>query len=466
MNVIFWDLFLMGLFLAFVVSFLIRKRKKIKRDGLLYLYHTKWGINWIDKVGTKYKKTLKVLSYFSVWIGYILMAGMIYLFGRIVYIYAFHSDIVRAIKIPPIMPLIPYLPQMFKLNFLPPFYFTYWIIGLAIIAITHEFFHGIFAKLAKVETKTTGFGFFPFFFPVFLAAFVELNEEKMTKRKNFEQRAVLSAGTFANILTAILGVFIMWGLFAISFQPAGIVPDDYAYNIVPFEDVVSISGVPFEDLINSDWKEMTAENILTTDGTNYYGLKAIDINNELMAVYYDSPAINNEINKAIMEINGEKIINLDSLSKELEKYSPGEEISIKIYDGEEAVEKTINLGENPRSGGAWLGVSFQDPEARTFMQKFSSLTTAFREPNVYYEANSDLAQFIYDFFWWLVLISFSVALVNMLPMGIFDGGRFFYLTILAITKSEKKAENSFKYMTKFFLFLLLVVMFFWAKSFF
>lgn len=144
----FWDLLLMGLFLAFVVTFLIRRRRKIKRDGLLYLYHTKWGINWIDKVGTKYKKTLKVLSHFAVWLGYILMAGMVYLFGRIVYLYAFHGDALKSSMngLPPIAPLIPYLPQMFKLSFLPPFYFTYWIIALAIIAITHEFFHGIFAK--------------------------------------------------------------------------------------------------------------------------------------------------------------------------------------------------------------------------------------------------------------------------------------------------------------------------------
>jgi len=60
------------------------------------------------------------------------------------------------------------------------------------------------------------------------------------------------------------------------------------------------------------------------------------------------------------------------------------------------------------------------------------------------------------------LISISVAFVNMLPVGIFDGGRFFYLTILGITKNKKKAEKTFRFVTKFFLFLLLLLMVFWV----
>ena len=63
------------------------------------------------------------------------------------------------------------------------------------------------------------------------------------------------------------------------------------------------------------------------------------------------------------------------------------------------------------------------------------------------------------------MISISVALINMLPVGIFDGGRFFYLTILGLTKSEKIAKRFFTISTKFFLFLLLVLVFLWAISF-
>jgi hypothetical protein len=54
----------------------------------------------------------------------------------------------------------------------------------------------------------------------------------------------------------------------------------------------------------------------------------------------------------------------------------------------------------------------------------------------------------------------------MLPMGIFDGGKFFYLTIFLLTKSKKKAELWFKIATNFLLFLFLLLMVFWGISFF
>ena len=82
------------------------------------------------------------------------MIGMVYLFIRILWVYLFSPEIVRAIKVPPIMPLIPYLPRVFNLDFLPPFYFIYWIIIIAIIAIPHEFAHGIYSAYNKVKIKT------------------------------------------------------------------------------------------------------------------------------------------------------------------------------------------------------------------------------------------------------------------------------------------------------------------------
>ena len=455
------DLTLLGLFLIYVVIFLIRKRKKIRRSGLLYLYHTKWGINFIDKIGNKYKKTLKVLSHVSVWLGYGLMALMIYLFGRILYIYVFHADIVRAVKVPPIMPLIPYLPQAFKLNFLPDFYFVHWIIVLAIIAITHEFFHGIFAKVAGVKTKTTGFGFFPFFLPVFLAAFVELDETTMVKKSNFKQRAVLSAGTFANILTAILGVILMFGFFSLTFSPAGVVYDDYAYDVVNLSSIETINGFPLENFEGLE-KFTTAE--IIANGQNYYAVKQVDMQNELIALYYESPAIKQNLTGAILQINEEQITSLEKLSLEVNRYEIGETINLNTFNGEEKELIEITLEESP-AGEPWLGITFVERKPKGVMSKISAWTTSYKEPHIYYEPDWEFAQYIYDLLWWLVLISFSVALVNMLPMGIFDGGRFFYLTILAITKSEKKAEKSFKVLTRILLFLLLIIMIFWGKSF-
>lgn len=461
-----FDLGLLVLFVLLVSLFLHKKKKNITKEGLLWLYHTSWGLKVIKKTGEKYKKTIKFASYISVYLGYLLMIAMLWMFGRIVWLYAFHGDIVRAIKLPPIMPLIPYLPQIFKLSFLPPFYFSYWIIILAIIAITHELFHGIFAAADNVETKTTGFGFFPFFFPIFLAAFVNLDEKAMEKRKNFSQRAVLSAGTFANSITAILGVILMAVFFTATFSPVGVVYDSYAYGVTNITDITEINGVPV------DWSNLNISEFNSTEFSQikvgdemFYGVKAFDFNKGLVALYYNAPAINANISGAISKIGTEKIISMEKLTEVISSYSVGETVTIETYDGNEFSEVEIVFGENPeKENTAWIGVTFKIKDTSSFISKFASATTFYKGDNVYYAPDWEFAQFIYDFLWWLVLISFSVALVNMLPMGIFDGGRFFYLTVLAVTKSKKIAETGFKWFTQFLLFALFVVMFFWAKN--
>jgi len=471
MNFIIYDIIFLILFAISVSIFLYTRKKNLKKEGLLFLYKTGWGIRFINRIGNKYKKILKVLSYVSVGLGYSLMAAMLYLVYTILRIYVFRPDIVRAIKIPPIMPLIPYLPSVFKLDFLPPFYFTYWIVIIAIIAITHELAHGIFAAYNKVKIKNTGFGFFPFFLPVFLAAFVALDEKKMAKKSKFSQMAILSAGTFANLLTAVLFLGILWLFFSLAFVPSGIVFDTYAYSIVGITGISSINGI---SLNNASYEKVLS----LINETGFSKIKAGDNNHlitkdflekqksseEYVFLYDDAPAINAELTGAIIEINGVKIDTREKLSEELLVNSPGEKVIIKTKTEEETLEYEIVLGKHPENESLpWLGIGFIDQKksGRTF-----NLLSFFKKSNVYYEPKLDgISIFVYNLLWWLVLISVSVALINMLPVGIFDGGRFFYLTVLAITKSEKKAKNCFKFLTYFFVFLLFLLIAFWLWSF-
>jgi len=469
----FWDLLLLGVFAVVFSSFLYIKRKKINREGLLLLYHTRWGIKLIDSFGKKHRKGLKILSYVSVFMGYILMILMVYLFLEILWRYFFRPDIVRLIKVPPITPLIPYLPQIFKLDFFPNLYFSYWIIILAIVAITHEFFHGIFARIANVKTKTTGFGFFPFFLPVFLAAFVSLDEKALVKRKNFEQMAVLSAGTFANVLTGILAVIVMAVFFLLSFSPSGVVYNDYAYGFVPLESITSVNNLPVENMSYALLANLTKPrepNDIVAGNTMFYGIKGVVAGEEdFVALYYDAPAIRNNLRGVITSIDGEKIWDLEKLSSITSSHAVGDKITISLYNGTGDYETEIELGESPE-GNPWIGITFIN-QGSGILGKVPGLTVQHFGGHLCSANSCSLgnfrgALFIYDLLWWLVLISFSIALVNMLPVGIFDGGRFFYLTILAITKSEKKAQKSYKAMTYIFLVLLLALMLFWAKSFF
>jgi membrane-associated protease RseP (regulator of RpoE activity) len=254
----------------------------------------------------------------------------------------------------------------------------------------------------------------------------------------------------------------MFGFFSLTFSPAGVVYDDYAYNVVDISSIETINGFPLEN--SSELGKLESAKI-KVNGESYYALKQIDLKNNLVALYYDSPAIKQNITGAIISINGEKINSLEKLSKEMSSFSPKETITLETFDGFDKKLQNITLGESP-DGDAWLGVIFLEQKPKGVFATISAWAVSYKNPHIYYEPDWEFAKYIYDLLWWLVLISFSVALVNMLPVGIFDGGRFFYLTILAITKSEKKAEKAFKGMTKFFLFLLFVLMFFWLKSFF
>ncbi len=470
MNFINYDIALLVLFVLFVSLFLYVKRKNIKREGLLFLYRTSLGIKLINIVGRKYKKTLKVLSYFSITIGYLLMVGMLYLFGKIVWLYAF-TDIVTKIKVAPIVPLVPYIDKIVDVG-LPPFYFIYWIIILAIIAITHEFSHGIFAVYDKVKVKTTGFGFFPFFLPVFLAAFVELDEKKMAKKSKFSQMTILSAGTFANILTTIFFFVVLWVFFSFVFAPAGIIFDSYSYSPINLSSISAVNGiivsVPIYSNIVSKFNETGLNKITTKENQSYLiskkSLEAQKDNIGYIMVYDDAPAINSRLNSIILEVNGKKTSDVEAFRKELGRYSPGERITLKTKR-EDMEEKEIVLGKNPKNESLpFLGVAFLDKSSDSVSGKLVSALSSFKKSNTYYEPVSSFGLFIYNFLWWLILISLSVALVNMLPMGIFDGGRFFYLTMLVITKNEKFAKKAFSFMSFFLFFLLLLIMFFWVKS--
>jgi len=471
MNFIVYDLILLGVFVLFVFIFIARKRKNLKREGLLLLYPTKWGIKLINRIGKKYEKVLNVLSYVSITLGFILMGGVFYMLGRIVWIYLFHQNIVRMIKIPPIMPLLPYLPQVFKLDFLPPLYFTYWIVIIAVIAITHEFSHGIFAAKNKIRIKKTGFGFFPFFLPIFLLAFVELDEKLMAKKEKIKQMAILSAGTFANVLTAVLFFFVLWAFFALSFVQAGITFDTYSYSLFPVEKISMMNGVALE---NASYEYIVSvvngtDIVLINDEVYDDGIVGFFQDKEgdyLIGIYDNSPAINAGLKGAITEINGIKTDSREKFVEELLKYKPGDTILITTKTENETLNFEITLEENRENKELpFLGIGFSETEKGGILSRISNLTYLIKKPHVYYEPKFLAGLFIYDLLWWLVLVSMSVALMNMLPVGIFDGGRFLYLAFLAVIKDETKAKKVARAVNYFILLIAVLLMILWGISF-
>jgi membrane-associated protease RseP (regulator of RpoE activity) len=443
-----YDLVFLVLFTLLVGAFLYKRRANLQRQGLLYLYRTKVGIKIMDWTNEKFGKILKPLQYVIVASGYILMVVMIYMLAKFTYIYT-KFDVAREIKIPPILPLFPYATDLFKVDFLPPFYFTYWIIIIAIIAVSHEFAHGIFARLNKIKVHSTGFGFLG----PFLAAFVEPDEKQMEKAKKFPQLSILAAGTFANVLMTILFGIILWGFFAASFTPAGVNFNAYPDAIIPLASITSVAGQNFASL--DQVPEIVDEglNEIEADGVKYLIpdinlLRAIEDDFENLVVFEDAPAARADLKGPILEADGRKITEFSILSEIITSHNPGEIISLVVLDeNDERVSQNIVLGD--REGKAYLGIGIREVPRKGLTGFIYSIAASVKNPLVYYEAkwNGDLALFIYNLLWWTVLINISVALVNMLPVGIFDGGRFFYLTVWGLTGSKKFSEKAFAFMT-------------------
>ena len=432
------------------------------------MYKTQWGVKFIDYIGEKYQKALNFFSYISISVGYVLMAGMLFMVFQTVWLYL-TTSISQVVKVPPVAPLIPYFPKLFGLQSLfPPFYFVYFIVAILIVATVHEFAHGIFARKAKIKIKSTGFAFFKYF-PAFFGAFVEQDDEQMKKVKKFEQMSVLSAGVFANVLTAILFYVILFGFFTLTFVASGVVFNTYAYSVVDTSEVISVNGVLVEDYKGLlDSANETGLNKIKTKEGNYVATREVleeQEENQVILLYYDAPAINSEIG-IISAINGVNVDSLEKLQEELEKYSAGEEVEIESIEEGEVFVKKVVLEEHPeKEGVAWLGIGFAGSEQR-ILTRVLEWVPSYKEKYVYYEPKNDLSVFVKDFLWWVFVINVLVGFFNMLPVGILDGGRFFYLTVLGLTSSKKVAKRSFKIMNQLILLALIAIMIKWVFGFF
>ena len=466
---IIYDLAFLVLFTLATVIFLYRKRHNLQRQGLLYLYRTKVGIKFIEWTSKKFPKTLYFFQYVIIASGYILMVSMTYMLAKFSYIYITSDFIAQALKVPVIVPLVPYLPEIFGLDFLPPFYFTYWIIIIAIIAIPHEFAHGIFARLNRIKIHSTGFGFLG----PFLAAFVEQDEKDMEKAKKFPQLAVLAAGTFANIIsTAIFGL-LFWLFFISTFTPAGVIFSSYALDSIDLSKISTIDGrvvKTLDEIPTLIDKEKPFVPVEIGDEVFYAApiqlIRAIENGLPEILAVLDSPAFREKLSGAIAEIDGRKITSFDDIRIILEEKSPRDIINIKtIQSNKEIKEYTIELGEH--NGKSFLGIGISPPrQGGGIMGWVYRIIAEIKDPFVYYESSlGDFGYFIYHLLWWTVLICLSVALVNMLPLGIFDGGRFFYITVWGLTGSKKIGEIAFKTSTYIMLLVVAALMVKWLLIF-
>jgi membrane-associated protease RseP (regulator of RpoE activity) len=358
------------------------------------------------------------------------------------------------------MPLIPYFPQIFGVeSLMPPFYFTYFLIALIIVAVVHEFSHGIYMRLFKTKIKSTGFAFLG---PI-LGAFVEQDDKDFRKKKNFDQMVVLAAGVFANILFALIFFFILVLFFYASYYPAGYIFDGFAYNAI---NVSEISGVG--NTIGGLTEIIVGNKTYLYSGNSssfYANLNNADA--QYVLLYEDAPAIRNNITGVIVGIDNQKVKTREDISFYLQDKRPGDILLITTLTNGNLKNYSITLTENPlNSSRGFVGIVSSPKQSSGIIGKFVSKFTSFRDSSVYYEPryNADFAYYIYNLLWWIMMINLFVGLFNMLPLGILDGGRFFYLAILILVKDKNIAEKSFKWATRLIGLIFLAMILAWIIS--
>jgi len=287
------DLIFVILFYLILYLIFLKYRSKFEiQNKFFVLYKTKIGLKLMDRL-SKHSRILKVLGFISIIISFI---GMIFIF------YILLKGTYNLIAIPESQPMLaPVLPGV-AIPGLPSLSFWHWIISILIIAVIHEFCHGVYARLNGIKIKSSGFAFLG---PI-LAAFVEPDEKQMEKKSKYAQLSVLSAGPFSNIVLGILVLLLV--IFILSPVASSL--------------------------------------------TEYNGMEIININKSL-------PISNTTIKEGdiILKINNIEVNNRTDFTKILESFSPNNIIYITTMNSTVPVE----VGKNPQnSSKPLLGVSVSE----------------------------------------------------------------------------------------------------------
>jgi len=452
----FWmfDVAFLIFFSIFVFFFLKKRKSQLGKEGIIFMYRTQVGVKAINWFGEKFKKVLFSIRYVIIGTGFVLMGAIVWLLWQTLSLYIKQPEITKVIKAPPIAPLIPYFPKLFGVSsFFPPFYFVYFLVALAVVAIVHEFSHGVYMKLFKIKIKSTGLVFLG---PI-LGAFVEQDDKSFRSKKKTEQMTVLGAGVFANLLFALIfyGLYVLF--FFSSFVPSGYIFTSYGIALLPVQNVTGTEE--FGNLT----KVFVGNETYYLDENLKHQLKIEGL--EQIAVYPESPAVLAQMSGAIIMGDNVKINNVEELQGFLLKKNPGDSVLFVTENSDgEFLKYDIKLAEHPDgSGRAYLGVGHNSGNQKGIVQKFLSKFTSFKESSTYYKTtwNRDVVFFIYHFLWWIMIINLLVALFNMLPLGILDGGRFFYLAIWGIFGSEKFSRKAFKFITWAIILMFVLMMVYW-----
>lgn len=437
-------------FLVILTLFVYLKRKNLHTKQIipyfLYfsMYKTSWGLRLMDSAANKCRKIMACIGYFGIAIGFL---------GMILISYGLINNVFVLFTKPEASPGVGLvLPFKAKGIFFVPFF--YWIISIFVIAVVHEFSHGLIARAHNLKVKSSGFAFLgsgfrgtgiiivlisfyykianqnlffdigrliyfdyypPDFWiiigiifllmsyikklpslgyiPIIPAAFVEPDERELKKRPHKEQLSIFAAGPFSNIAAAFL------------FAALG------SFLLAPLANaVIEPNGVKVTEYVK-DKGPFPAENA---------GIK---------------------IGEVIEEIDGKPTPYVNNLSTLLRSKKPNDVVAIKT----DKSNYEIKLAKNPENESmAYIGAYLEQSI------KIKDETQA-----SYGQLLPKALIWVYGLFTILFVLNFGIGLFNLVPIGPLDGGRMLQLVLHRIFDKER-GNKYWHYIGIFFLLLIFV----------
>jgi len=220
----------------------------------------------------------------------------------------------------------------------------YGILGLVVAIIVHEFAHGILTRVAKIPVKALGL----VWLVVPMGAFVEPDEEGITKTERKKRMNIYAVGPATNIILALICAFLFSSVVVASAEPVGDGPvvlsilEDSPADVAGLEygsQIVSWNGVEINS--QDDWSQVPnvypGQNITLTyfyDGDYYTVNTTAGV--VLTSVSSDYPAYDAGIRSGMMivSLNDTIIYNDQTLKDVLANTTPGQTINVTValYD--------------------------------------------------------------------------------------------------------------------------------------
>jgi membrane-associated protease RseP (regulator of RpoE activity) len=390
MSVLWWVLLFIGALWAGIL--LIDRYYNLKKRGFevapgLIMWRTKRGLKFIDRIAKSHRRG---------WLTFGTMAAVV---GTALMVFIFSMMVLNIIFILSQPTEAPAGVRLALPGIVPGLSVLAWLIAIGTLVVVHEFAHGFVLRAQNLETKSVG-GLLLLAIP---GAFVEPDEKQLKKAPILKRLRVFGAGSFANVLFALLCFGILLLL------------------------VVPKPGIHIKDTIEN----YPAENMLEP------GTHILAIDNTPMETY-------------------------NVFSDFMDNTKPGQIIELSTNKGDFSVE----LAEDPdNENSGYLGVkvlSITATPRSKFINPIFFLAAAMSEiwgrPVFHsYVYDSLVPWAVIDIIKWMFVLNLLIGLFNLLPAVPLDGG--YILQGIVERRASKKTAKRVAYAFSIVVLALIIMNF-------